>query len=248
MRTQERPTLPPTTIERLQAKYVMQCWAAQKNYAPIEAVRAQGCWITTADGRRIFDLRSAHECINLGFNHPHVLSAMKAQMDRVIYVTDDFATAPAARLARRLSRLAPGDPDKKVFFSQSGAAAVEAAIKGARLYQYQRVLGRRLAKLARHHPCIGDVRGLGLFWTLELVLDSDQKTPLRPFTDKYCPNIMQRISRYLLEEKNIYIPGDKFGVWVVPPLVVSEDEIEWLAAALDDALYEADAWIGCRNA
>ena len=116
----------------LQGRHLMQCWSAQRDYAPIAVEHAEGCWIHTTDGRRIFDLRSAHECINLGFRHPKVLAAMRAQMDKVVYVTDDFATEPTARLARRLAELAPGDPDKRVYFSQSGAAAIEAAIKGAR--------------------------------------------------------------------------------------------------------------------
>ena len=129
----------------LQARHLMQCWSAQRDYAPIAVDSAEGCWIHTTDGRRIFDLRSAHECINLGFRHPKVLAAMRAQMEKVVYVTDDFATEPTARLARRLAELAPGDPDKRVFFSQSGAAAIEAAIKGARQHGYVSALGERTA-------------------------------------------------------------------------------------------------------
>ena len=60
---------------------------------------------------RIFDLRSAHECINLGFRHPDVLQAMRDQMESVVYVTDDFATRPTAQLARTLAAITPGDTD-----------------------------------------------------------------------------------------------------------------------------------------
>jgi len=131
----------------LQARHLMQCWSAQRDYAPIAVDHTDGCWIHTTDGRRIFDLRSAHECINLGFRHPKVLAAMRAQMDRVVYVTDDFATEPTARLAARLAELAPGGTGKRVYFSQSGAAAIEAAIKAARQHCYVAALGGRAARV-----------------------------------------------------------------------------------------------------
>jgi 4-aminobutyrate aminotransferase-like enzyme len=54
----------------LQARHLMQCWSAQRDYKPLAVAHAEGCWIHTTDGRRIFDLRSAHGCINLGFRHP----------------------------------------------------------------------------------------------------------------------------------------------------------------------------------
>ena len=457
-------------IAALQARHVMQCWSAQRDYAPIAVERAEGCWIHTADGRRIFDLRSAHECINLGFRHPRVIAAMKAQMESVIYVTDDFATSPTAKLARRLAELAPGSPEKRVFFSQSGAAAVEAAIKGARQHKYVTTfkehhaaradaphqypypykiisryrswhgatalassasgdprrwfqeplsvpgivfapdadayrspfgegpeataanlryldylieqeggnnkvaamlveavvgsngiipppegylqglralcdswdillivdetmtgmgrtgrmfavehygiepdiivlgkalgvycplaatifsekisrsfddhifghgqsfsghalgaaaalasidvlhdegmlertrelgayLGGRLRALAQKHPCVGDVRGLGLFWTMELVKDRATKEPLRRATQKYERTIVKDVSDYLFRKRDIYVPSDKFGIWVVPPLVATKDELDWVCEGIDDALGIADRWI-----
>ena len=450
----------------LQARHLMQCWSAQRDYAPIAVDHAEGCWIHTADGRRIFDLRSAHECINLGFRHPKVLAAMRAQMDKVVYVTDDFATEPTARLARRLAELAPGSPDKRVHFSQSGAAAIEAAIKGARQHCYAAALGEhrsgidapqqypypykiisryrswhgatagaasasgdprrwfqepfavpgivfapdayayrspfgegdaatranlayldyvieqeggnnkvaamlvetvvgsngiippppgylaglrapcerggsllivdetmtgmgrtgrmfafehygiepdiivlgkalgvycpmaatifsakvartfdehifghgqsfsghalaaaaalasidvlhdegllehtrelgdylgaKLGALKSGHACVGDVRGIGLFWTLELVRDRATREPLRRATEKYERTIVREVSEFLFRERDIYVPSDKFGIWVVPPLVVTREELDWVCAAIDDALALAD--------
>lgn len=454
-------------FSEVQKKYLMQCWSAQGVYAPIPIQRTEGCWIYTTDGRKIFDLRSAHECINLGFRHPKVLEAMRRQMESVIYVTDDFATEPTAELARTLAEITPGDKQKRVWFGVSGAGAIEAAIKGARFYKYnQRImganpqeqpglmypypykiisryrsyhgattgamsisgdprrwfqepfvmpgvifapdaycfrcplnqtfpecnlacaeyidqmiemeggpekvaavivepvvgsngiipppdgylpklraicdrwdvllivdetmtglgrtgkmfafehydivpdiivlgkalgvysplsatifsrkvaevfddnlfghgqsysghalscaaglasievllndglleqarekgdyLGKKLLPLADRHISIGDIRGLGLFWTIELVVDAVTKEPVRKVNEKYTPTVVSTIARFLLEEKNIYIPADKFGLWIVPPLIVSEQEIDFLVEAIDEALFIAD--------
>jgi taurine--2-oxoglutarate transaminase len=453
----------------LQGRYMMQCWSSQRGYAPLPIASADGCWLTTTDGRRIFDLRSAHECINLGFRHPKVLAAMQAQMEKVVYVTDDFATEPTALLAKRLAELVPGAPGKRVYFCQSGAAAIEAAIKGARQHKYVEALklgrgqidapeqypfpykiisryrswhgattgassasgdprrwflepltmpgvvfapdadayrspfgegeeavaanlryldylieqeggsnkvaamlvetvvgsngiippppgymqglrklcdtwnillivdetmtgmgrtgrmfaiehygiepdilvmgkalgvycpmaatvfsakvartfddhifghgqsfsghalgaaaalasidvlheegllertrdlgaylGGKLREMAERHPCVGDVRGLGLFWTMELVKDRASKEPLRRATEKYSRTVVKDISEYLFRERNVYVPSDKFGVWVVPPLIVTREELDWVCAAIDDALAIGDRHI-----
>ncbi len=51
-----------------------------------------------------------------------------------------------------------------------------------------------------------------------------------------------------MEEKNVYVPADKFGIWIVPPLIVTRDEIDFLVDAIDDALALADAWVERLNA
>ena len=67
-------------FSQLQQRHVMQSWSTQENYKPIPVQSTEGCWIYTTDGRKIFDLRSAHECINIGFRHPKVLQTMREQM------------------------------------------------------------------------------------------------------------------------------------------------------------------------
>jgi taurine--2-oxoglutarate transaminase len=104
-------------------------------------------------------------------------------------------------------------------------------------------LGEQLQKLSDHHPSIGDVRGLGLFWTLELVKNRKTKEPFARPADKYAETVIRKISRFLLDEKNLYIPADKFGIWIVPPLIVNEDELEFIVKAIDEALKIADAEI-----
>lgn len=445
-------------ISEIQKKYFTHNWGIQKDYNPVEVEKTDGCWIHTKDGRKIFDLRSAHECINIGFNNPRVIEAMKNQMGKVVYVTDDFATEPSALLAQKLASLVPGGVDKKVWFGQSGAAAVETALKAARNYKirtstenlnyinqfpykivsrykswhgslsgalsvsgdprrwfnepfntqgvvfapeahcyncplnhqfpqcdlacadyieniieneggknrvaaviletivgsngiipppdgyFERLnqilkkndillivdetmtgMGRtgkffafehyglepdiviigkalgaycpitavifseRIAKsfddfvfiqgqsfsghalasaaalesinvleeeilptlskkekhlydslksLEEKHNSVGEIRGKGLFWTIEL--KSNDKYPVRKPTEKYRESIITKLAQFLLDEKNIYIPKDKFGIWIVPPLIVTFKEIDYIVESIDEALNIAD--------
>ncbi len=442
---------------------MLQCWAKQNNYEPIEVKSTEGCWIYTTDGRKIFDLRSAHECINIGFRHPKVLQAMQQQMESVVYVTDDFASPSTAKLAQRLSELAPGSSEKKVYFCQSGAAAVEAAIHGARLHKYNqivqdknfipdaprqypypykiisryrswhgatnaatsasgdprrwftepltapgfifapdaggphspfgadevdknlhyldylieqeggsnavvgvlvepivgsngimlpptgyleklqdlcskwelllivdetmtgmgrtgkmfacehygiepdviimgkalgaycpmaavifsskiansfdenyfghgqsysghalgaaaalasidvlfedhllehaesmgRIIEKRLHELIKKYGFVSHIQGLGLFWTVHIAGEA-ANTPVRRATEKYQENLVASISKYLLDQHNIYTPSDKFGIWIVPPLVVTAEEVDWILSCVDDALDQVD--------
>ena len=135
--------------------------------------------------------------------------------------------------------------------SYSGhALACAAALAGIQVLQEDGIvdlarkkgeyLGCRLTALAEEHSSIGDVRGLGLFWTIELVKDKDTKEPLHRVTEKYAQTTVSKVAEYLLREKNIYIPADKFGIWIVPPLIVTREEIDFLVEAIDDALKIVD--------
>jgi taurine---2-oxoglutarate transaminase len=448
-------------ISEMQSRYMMQCWSAQSTYKPVGIKKTEGCWIYPINGDPIFDLRSAHECANLGFNHPDVIKDMKRQMEQVVYVTDDFATKPAALLSKQLAESSPGSPNKKVWFGQSGASSVEAAIKAARMFKYNELmvngplfydagkqypypykiisryrswhgasmgalsastdprkwfaepltapgfisapesypfrspygedpdgeksvrylqhivemeggsgsvaaiiiepvvgsngiiptpafymrkvreicdefglllivdetmtgmgrtgkllaiehynivpdiiimgkalgmysplsatifsekvargfdehifghghsysghalgcaaalasldiiaqqsflsevcekgkyLEKKLNELKDRYSFIGEVRGIGLMWTMEFIKDEDSKESIRTFLDKYESNPIKMLADYLLKEKNVYIPGDKFGLWIVPPLIVTYKELDWLVEQLNQGL------------
>ncbi|MBK8946095.1 MAG: aspartate aminotransferase family protein [Ignavibacteriae bacterium] len=451
-------------ISALQKKYLLQCWGKQENYNPISIERTEECYLYTTDGRKIFDLRSAHECINLGFKNPYIISSIKKQLEDIIYVTDDFATEPTSKLAKKISEISPGDGDKKVWFGQSGADAVEAAIKTAKLYKFYKLqsktdisekdfinlpyriisryrswhgatmgassvsgdprrwfnepifnstlfapeaycfrcplkqifpgcnlacadyvdhiiemeggenriaaiilepivgsngiipppdgyfkrireictkwdivliidetmsgfgrtgkmfaiehydiipdiiimgkalgvyvpltamiiqphiskifeknifghgqsysghtlgcaaalagiefienenilektfakgkyLEEKLNRLRNKHWSIGDIRGIGLMWTIEIIKNNLTKEPIKKVTEKYKETVIGKISKYLLDEKNIYVPSDKFGIWIVPPLIVTYEELDYIIEAIDEALIIAD--------
>jgi 4-aminobutyrate aminotransferase len=85
------------------------------------------------DGNRFLDFTAGIAVTNAGHSHPRVVAAIKKQSERLIHMSGtDFYYAPQVRLAERLAILAPGPEPKRVFFTNSGAEAIEAALKLAR--------------------------------------------------------------------------------------------------------------------
>src|SRR5438477_4384414 len=100
-------------------------------YTPIVVDHAKGSYLYGVDGRRYLDFASGIAVTNLGHGHPAVIAAAKAQLDKVVHTSVVAHHQPAIELAERIAALAPGKLDK-VFFANSGAEAVEGAIKLAR--------------------------------------------------------------------------------------------------------------------
>jgi adenosylmethionine-8-amino-7-oxononanoate aminotransferase len=91
----------------------------------------EGAWLTTADGRRIFDAISSWWVVTHGHRHPHIMQAIKDQADRLDQVIfAGFTHEPAEKLARRLVAMTPPELEY-VFFSDSGSTSVEVALKMA---------------------------------------------------------------------------------------------------------------------
>ncbi|HVA84308.1 MAG TPA: aspartate aminotransferase family protein [Candidatus Binataceae bacterium] len=108
---------------------------AQTSAAPIglEVVRAEGSWLYTADGRRYLDLIAGIGVSALGHGHPAVLQAISAQARRHLHVMvyGEYVIEAQVRLAESLTRLLPA-PLECVYFTNSGAEAIEGALKTAR--------------------------------------------------------------------------------------------------------------------
>jgi acetylornithine/N-succinyldiaminopimelate aminotransferase len=108
---------------------------AQTSPAPIglEVVRAKGSWLYTADGRRYLDLIAGIGVSALGHGHPAVLGAIAAQTRRHLHVMvyGEYVIEAQVRLAERLTQLLPA-PLKSIYFTNSGAEAIEGALKTAR--------------------------------------------------------------------------------------------------------------------
>ena len=97
-------------------------------------VRGEGSYLWDADGRRHLDFLAGIAVTSLGHAHPTFVAAVSTQAATLAHVSNYFATPPQLALAARLKRLAGAGIDGRVFFSNSGAEANEAAFKLARLH------------------------------------------------------------------------------------------------------------------
>ena len=102
---------------------------------PILASEAKGALLTDVDGNTFIDFGGGIGVMNVGHADPRVVAAVKAQVEKFthtcFYVTE---YEPYIELAEKLNALVPGDFEKRSFFVNSGAEAVENAVKIARAY------------------------------------------------------------------------------------------------------------------
>ncbi|WP_457627944.1 aspartate aminotransferase family protein [Oceanithermus sp.] len=94
---------------------------------------AEGVYVWGTSGRRYLDFLGLYGTLNLGHRHPRVVEAVKRQLDRMPMSVRVMISEPTARLAERLAEITPGDLSMS-FFGNSGAEAVEAAFKLARIH------------------------------------------------------------------------------------------------------------------
>jgi len=102
---------------------------------PIFAAKSEGVWIEDVDGNRYLDFAGGIGCLNAGHRHPLVTKALHEQVDRFLHLC--FGVTPYESyiaLAEKLNALAPISGQKKTMFINSGAEAVENAVKIARAY------------------------------------------------------------------------------------------------------------------
>jgi len=102
---------------------------------PVYVARAQDAWLEDVDGNRYLDFAGGIGCLNAGQRNQAVTSAIEAQLQTFLHTCVQVTPYESyVRLAERMNRLAPGDFPKKTFFLNSGAEAVENAIKIARAH------------------------------------------------------------------------------------------------------------------
>jgi len=104
------------------------------------------------------------------------------------------------------------------------------------------VVGPALADIARRHPAVGDVRGLGVFWAIELVRDRATREPLVPFNASGEANAPMAELAAACKQRGLW-PFVHFNrMHVVPPLTISDDEMREGLAIIDDALTVVDKY------
>jgi taurine--2-oxoglutarate transaminase len=105
----------------------------------------------------------------------------------------------------------------------------------------EKVMAAGLSDLQERHACVGEVRGIGLFWVIELVKDRETREGLTPWNAKPSqlgpmPQIKQS-----MRENGLYTFSKWNWIFVVPPLCISSDQISEGLEVIDAALAIADA-------
>jgi taurine--2-oxoglutarate transaminase len=115
----------------------------------------------------------------------------------------------------------------------------------ARSARMGELLGAKLRALAEKHPSVGDVRGLGLFWCVDLVKDRATKEPFNTPQDKVArrPLVVDAVAAEMLK-RGVTVLSWVSHLVIAPPLIVTEEQLDEGLAALDAALAIADAKVG----
>ncbi|MDD4079650.1 MAG: ornithine--oxo-acid transaminase [Eubacteriales bacterium] len=105
------------------------------NYLPLPIViaEAEGVWVWDPEGNRYMDMLSSYSALNQGHRHPKIIQAVKNQLDRVTLTSRAFHNDQMGPFCRKVAELTGKE---KVLIMNTGAEAVETAIKGARRWAY----------------------------------------------------------------------------------------------------------------
>jgi adenosylmethionine-8-amino-7-oxononanoate aminotransferase len=132
----------------------------RKDY-PI-AVRGEGCWIISSDGRRYLDAAGQAAVVNIGHGVAEIGRAMVEQSSQIAFAhTSQFHSVVAERLAVRLLQLAPPNFQNggRVYFTSGGSEATETAIKLARQYHLESGQLQRFGVISRRQSYHGSTLG-----------------------------------------------------------------------------------------
>lgn len=102
-------------------------------------------------------------------------------------------------------------------------------------------MGKRLTELQAKHRSIGEVRGIGLFWAVELVRNRKTKEPFNTYNDKVsgAPLLVDRVAAEMMKN-GVFIQAWVSHFVIAPPLIITTEEIDTGVRAMDDALSIAD--------
>ena len=128
---------------------VLHTWCVQLDWNAPTVVGGAGARLFTADGRSILDMSSLAECSNLGHQHPAVVRAIRAQAEKLCFVTSAWGAEPRVRLAEKLLEKS-GFHGGRVFFTLGGADANEHAVKFARQAS-KKGIGRIISRDRSYH-------------------------------------------------------------------------------------------------
>jgi len=102
---------------------------------PSTVAKAEGAWLEDVDGNRYIDFAGGIGCLNVGHRREAIVRSVREQLDRFMHTCVQVTPYEGyVRLAERMNEVTPGKFPKKTLFVNSGAEAVENAVKIARAY------------------------------------------------------------------------------------------------------------------
>ena len=115
-------------------KHVNPALASLQEFIGFDTVEseARGCIVIDSQGRRFLDCLGGYGTMSVGYSHPHVVAAVKNQLDKMAFSSRLLFNREQTRLAKKLAEITPGDL-QYCFFCNSGTEATEGAIKIARM-------------------------------------------------------------------------------------------------------------------
>ncbi len=110
-------------------------------------------------------------------------------------------------------------------------------------------LGERLRELKERHPSVGDVRGLGLFFAVDLVRDRTTRAPFNTQDEKLAgkPLVVDRVTAECMK-RGVYVVGWVSHLVIAPPLIIERADLDQAVKAIDEALAVADAEVAAGAA
>ena len=114
----------------------------------------------------------------------------------------------------------------------------------ARANEMGEYMGKKLNELKAKHKSIGDVRGIGLFWAVELVKNQKTKEPFNTYKDKISgtPLLVDKVAMEMMKN-GVFVQAWVSHFIIAPPLIITKEEIDMGVKALDSALSIADGEI-----
>ncbi len=135
-------------------------WHSMKPYNPkatLVVTKAEGSWVTDADGKRYLDAMAGLWCVNVGYGRTELAEAAYEQLKEMAYFPLSQSHVPAIKLAEKLNEML-GD-DYVIFFSNSGSEANETAFKIVRQYHQQKGEHNRYKIVSRYRAYHGNSMG-----------------------------------------------------------------------------------------
>src|SRR6202030_79778 len=132
---QLRTPIPGPKSEALTARRAQAVPRGLSHGTPIYVAKAEGAWLEDVDGNRYIDFAGGIGCLNVGHRRDAIVRSVREQLDRFMHTCVQVTPYEGyIRLAERMNEIAPGKFPKKTLFVNSGAEAIENAVKIARSY------------------------------------------------------------------------------------------------------------------